>query len=123
MKRSARGDLLRGFAVRAAVAEQLPTRSVFLDVAGKRPLPAAVVPFDEVGIDLGDCPKARQFTRLRGTLQGTGEHADKGESPQSLTQLTRMLLAAFIQRQVGSTRVLVGVRPRRIAMPGEVELG
>jgi hypothetical protein len=120
MKRSARGDLLRRFAVQGAVAEQLPTRPVFQDVAGKRPLPAAVVPFDEVGIDLGDCSTAGQFTRLRGTLQGTGEHADKGEPSQSLTQLARMLFAAFIQRQVGSTRVLVGVRPGRIAVPGEV---
>src|SRR5262245_17064701 len=120
MKRSARGDLLRRFAVRAAVAEQLPTWPVFQDVAGKRPLPAAVVPLDEVGIDLGDCSKAGQYTRFRGTPQGTGEHADEGEPPQSLTQLTRMLLAAFIQRQVGSTRVLVGVRPCRIAVTGEV---
>src|SRR5262249_40127223 len=56
-----------------------------------------------------------------GTEQGTSENADKGEPAQPLADLTRVLLPAFIQRQVGSTRVLVGVGPGCVAVPGEVE--
>jgi hypothetical protein len=40
---------------------------------------------------------------------------------QSLAQLARMLLPTFIQRQIGSTRVLMGISPGRVAVSGEIE--
>ena len=58
-------------------------------------------------------------SRLGGTLRGTGENAHKGEPVQSLAQLTRMLLPACIQRQVGSAGVLAGFGPGRVAVPGQ----
>ena len=69
------GDVLRRFAVRAAVAEQLPAGPLLQDVPGQLPLEAAVVPLDQVRIDLRDRPEAGQLARLRGTLQRAGEDA------------------------------------------------
>jgi hypothetical protein len=116
------GDVLGRLSARAAIPEEFPARPVLQDVAGKRPLQAAVVPFDEVGIYFRAGSKAGQFACLRGALQRTGENADKREPPQSLAKLTRVLLATFIQRQIGSTSMLMRVRPGSVTVPSEIEL-
>src|SRR5262249_6642567 len=77
------------FAAGGAIAVEFPAGPLPQDVVGQLPLVAAVVPLDEVGIYLGAGPEAGQFARLRGTLQGAGENADKREPAQSLAQLTR----------------------------------
>src|SRR5262249_25055039 len=64
------------FAPGATIAVEFPAGLVLQDVTGKRSLQVAVVPFDEVSIDFRYRSKAGQFTCLRSTLQGTGEHAD-----------------------------------------------
>src|SRR5262249_32494522 len=109
------------FAGGTAVAEKLPAGVVFQDVAGKRPLQAAVVPFDEVGIHFRDRAKPGQLAGPGGALQMAGEYTHKGEIPQPLAQLPRGLYSVFIQRQIGSTRVLVGVGPIRVSMSREKE--
>jgi hypothetical protein len=42
---------------------------------------------------------------------------------QLLTQLSGMLLAAFIERQIGSPGVPIGAGPDRIAVPREIQFG
>ena len=39
----------------------------------------------------------------------------------ALAQLASMFLSTFIQRQIGSTRVLMGISPGRVAVSGEIE--
>jgi hypothetical protein len=65
--------------------------------------------------------EASQRARLDGTLQGAGECVVKRELPQALAELASMFLATFVERQIGPARVLMRVRPRRVAVPGEIE--
>ncbi len=111
------------FTARAAITIEFPAGLLFQDVAGQLSLEAAVVPLDQVMIDFRADSEAGQLTSFRGTPQGTGEHAGKGEPSQSLTQLACMLLPMFIQSQIGSTRVLMGVCPGRVAVTSEKEFG
>ena len=66
-----------------------------------QPLVAPVIPLDEVGIDRRDRSKTGEFASPRGALEGAGEDGRKGESPQSLTELTSTFLADGVQRDVG----------------------
>ena len=116
------GNVSRRFPVWTAIAVELPAGPLLQDVACQLPLEAAVVPLDQVVIDFRASPEAGQLTGLRGPQQRTGENAAEGKLPQPPAQLPCMLLPPFIQRQVGSTRVLVGVGLGRVAVPGEIEL-
>ena len=55
------GHVVRRFAARTAVTKQFPTGSIALDIRGQHPLEATVVPFHQVGIDLGDLPAGRSI--------------------------------------------------------------
>ena len=66
-------------------------------------------------------PKPANSHVLDGALQGTGEDAGKGESPQPLAELACVLLPAFVQRQVGSAGVPLGVGPDRVAVPDKIK--
>jgi hypothetical protein len=74
-----------------------------------------------VGIYFCDGSKAGQFAGFLGTLEGTGENAHKGKPPQSLAELMRVFFAPFIQRQIGSTGMLMRVGPGPVTVPGEIE--
>src|SRR5262245_46843575 len=119
---SAGGNVSRRFPVGTAIAVEFPAGPLLEDVARQLPLEAAVVPLDQIVIDSRADAEPGQRTRLRGPQQRTGENAGEGKLPQPPTQLPGMLLPPFIQRQVGSTRVLLGVGPGRVAVPGEIEL-
>jgi hypothetical protein len=109
----------RQFAVRAAVAVEFPTGPFVQDFFGQFSLESTVVPFHQVGINLGDRPEAGQFTRLRGTLQRAGKHPGEGKFPKALPDLAGALLPMFVQRQVGSARSLPRIGPSRVAVPGD----
>src|SRR6267143_2862928 len=71
------GYLIRRFAARAAVTEQLPFRALSMDLGGATPLVLAIVPFEEVAIDFRRGPEAGQVACLGCTLQRTGQHLDE----------------------------------------------
>ena len=48
------GDVFGRFAIGAAVAEHFPAGPLLQDLPGQLPLEPAVVPLDQVGVDLGD---------------------------------------------------------------------
>src|SRR6516162_3473602 len=56
-----RADLARGLSSWAAVAEELPVRTLHMDLSGAATLISAVVPLDQVAIDFGRGLKACQF--------------------------------------------------------------
>src|SRR4029077_7947311 len=58
------GHLIRRFTSRAAVAEQLPFRALSMDLGGAKPLVLAVVPFQEIAIDVRRVPEAGQLACL-----------------------------------------------------------
>ena len=65
----ARADLLRRLAARTAVAEELPVRALRVDLGRGAPLVVAVVPLDEVGVDVGAVAEARQLAGSARALQ------------------------------------------------------
>ena len=77
----------------------------------------------QVGIDFRDepPPKLANWQVSRHVCKGLVKTRQR-KPPQPLAQLASVLLATFIQRQIGSAGVLVGVGPGRVTVPGEVEL-
>src|ERR1700678_2070623 len=79
-------DLAWLLAVRAPVSEQEPAGSVRKDFAGLAPLVVAVVPFEQVGIDLGGVAEPGERAGAGRTLKGTGENPVKLKSLKALVE-------------------------------------
>ncbi len=71
---SPRRHLFRRFAAGAAVTEQLPIRALGMDLGRGQTLILAVIPFDEIAIDLRDVPKSREFAGATRALQRARKH-------------------------------------------------
>jgi hypothetical protein len=112
-------DIFGGLAFGAAVTKKLPGGTFSLNVPKHQPLVLPVIPLDEVGIDRRDCSKTGEFASSRGALKGAGEDGCESESPQSVTELTRSILADGVQGDVGPAGALSGIGPGRVAVPGE----
>src|SRR4029078_10679336 len=56
-------NLVRGLPVGAAVAEQMPVRTLSVDFRAGATFVSAIVPFAQVGIDLGCRTERRQLAR------------------------------------------------------------
>src|SRR5208282_869265 len=113
-----RADLARRLSSGAAVTEQLPVRALHMDLSGAAALILAIVPLDQVGIDLGRTAKPGQLAGSPRALQGAGEDLGKSESAQPLTEGAGIAFAAFGQGQVGPTGVLPRETPGGLAGPG-----
>ena len=77
-----RANLVRRFAVRAAVAEQLPVGVFRMNLRRSKALVIAVVPFDQIGIHFGDGPEAGQFAGAGRALQWTREDLRENQPRQ-----------------------------------------
>src|SRR5262249_46209022 len=93
------GDVFRRFTTGAAIAEEFPSRLLLQNLARPFPLVTAVVPFDQVQMDLRDMAEPSQRACLRGPLQGAGENPAEGKPVQALAQPSRVRFPAFIKRQ------------------------
>src|SRR5437667_2134916 len=118
---SPRSDLLRRFAARAAVAEQLPVRTFSQDVNREAAFVLAIIPFDQVSASFSYGSEPGQRTCPHGALQGAGEHFRKLESAQAFSQPSRIALPAVSERQISKTGVLTGDCPSRFAVSGQVD--
>jgi hypothetical protein len=76
--------ILGRFAVWTAVTKKFPAGALLHNVANMSPLPATVVPFQEVWIQFRHGAKAAQFSSPRCPLQGTRENPRIGDPPQPL---------------------------------------
>ena len=81
---SPRCDLLWQFAAGTAIAEQLPVRAFLKDVNRQATFVFAVVPFDEIGINLSHRSEAGQLARPHGAPQGAGEYLRECQSTETL---------------------------------------
>src|SRR2546425_10570040 len=90
-----RGDLLRGFAARTAVAEQLPVRTFRTDLDGTPAFIFAIVPFDEITIDSSRRSEAGEFTRASGALQWASPHLSEVHSTQPLSKSSGIAFTAL----------------------------
>src|SRR6185503_5450100 len=116
----ARAHLLRRLSARAAVAEELPVRALGPDLGAAPPLVRAVVPLDQVLVDLGRGAEPRQLAGAGGALQRAREHPGEGQAAQAVAEPARVTLSALGQREIGQPRVLAGDAPGGLAVPGEM---
>src|SRR5208282_2480355 len=116
-----RADLARRLSSGTAVTEELPVRALGMDLSRAAALILAVIPFDQVGIDLSRVAKARQLTGPHRALQGAGEDLGKSQSAQPLTEGAGIAFAAFGQGKVGPAGVLPGEAPGGFAVPRQVD--
>jgi hypothetical protein len=76
-------DLLWRFTTRAAVTEDLPSRAFCPDLDGSATFVLAIVPFDEIAINLSDGSEACDLTGAAGALQWTGKDPGDGQFPKA----------------------------------------
>src|SRR5215831_20381741 len=69
---------------RSAIAEQLPVRAFLKDVNRQATFVFAVVPFDEIGINLSYRSEAGQLARPHDAPQGAGEYLRECQSSETL---------------------------------------
>jgi hypothetical protein len=91
-------DLQGRFSTGAAVAEKLPPRVFRQYVNRQTAFVLAVVPLDQVAIDLSCRSKAGQFTGPHGALQRACEHFRKRLSTQPFPQLSGVAFPALRKR-------------------------
>jgi len=87
----------------------LPIGTAAQDVRAAQAFIIAIVPLDEVGVDLGDGAEAGEFAGLDGALERAGKNFGEGQSAQSCAEEAGILTAAFGEREVGETGMLAGV--------------
>jgi hypothetical protein len=103
---SARADIGRLLAVRAPVAEQEPAGPLAQDFAAFAPLLVAVIPFEQVGIKLGDVAEPSERASAGGPLKRTGENPVKLEPLEALVESPSFAFALFREGDVRASRML-----------------
>jgi hypothetical protein len=109
--------LIRGFSAWATVAEQLPIRALHVDLGGAATFILAIIPFGQIGIDLGDIAKAGEFGSPLRALRRTGQYLSQVRSAQPLSESAGLPFAVFGQRQVGAAGMLPGQGPGGFTVP------
>src|SRR3974390_3132142 len=99
-------NLLGGFATRAAVSEDQPTRRDLMDLLGRQSFVCAVVPFHQIRVDDHILTETRQFAGLSRPLHRAAESEPRKISAQYWPHPFREPAAAVGQRNVGCPRVL-----------------
>src|SRR5229473_125231 len=120
---SPRSNLGGRFTSGTAVAEQLPVRALGVDLRSASTLVFAVVPFEQVAINIGLGAEASQFACAGCTPQRTGKYPGETPSPELFPKLVGVALAAVGQRQIGQSGVLARETPRGLTVPCEVNDG
>jgi len=93
-----RSNVFWRFAPWAAVAEQVPVRAFGKDVSRVAAFVLAVVPFDQVTINLGYGSEPSELARPHAATQGTGKYLRKCHPVQPLTAPLRMALSVLGER-------------------------
>src|SRR5512133_3556378 len=99
-------DLIRCFSSRTAVAKQLPTRTLFMDLLGATPLVLTVIPFQQIAVGFRFDAEASPLRRPDRSLQGAREHFCESETQQSRAQTLRIEFAAVSERQICEASML-----------------
>src|ERR1700733_1513982 len=119
----ARADIRRLLAVRASVAEQEPAGPAGEDFAGLAPLVVAVIPFEQVGIDLCGVAEPGERAGAGRALKGTGEYPVKLEPLKTLVEASRLAFALFREANIRASRMLAARAPFGFAMADKIDTG
>jgi hypothetical protein len=91
-----------------------------MDFHTAKTLVLAIVPLQEITVDLRNLGEPRQFTRTFGALQRAAKHLVEGQSLQSLAESTCIALASFGKWKVSESGVLARQTPSRFAVACEI---
>src|SRR6185369_3633508 len=113
-------DLVRRLAARAAITEQIPVRTLGMDLGTGAAFVCAVVPLHHVGFDDGVRAEAGQLARSARALQGAREYRGELQSVEPRGEPAGLGLALCRQWEVSSSGVLTRDRPGGLAVPRQV---
>ena len=99
-------DLFWAFTARAAVAEQVPVRAFRADICTPASFVLAVIPLDQIGVDLRHRAIPCKFASVLRTLQRACKHPRETQPAQALAEPPGSLLAPFRQGKVSEPSVL-----------------
>src|SRR5204863_13887 len=116
-------DLLWRFPVGATVAKQLPAGPLRTNLRRSKTFVIAVVPFDQIAIELCYRAEARQFSGPNGALQRTGQNLGENQSGQPLSKSQRIAFTAFRQRQIRKSGMLTCGAPGSFPVTRLVDYG
>jgi hypothetical protein len=75
-------NLIGAFTARTPIGEDHPSGVSLTDLARREPLVLAVVPFHEVGLDLGPLGETSELTRLPRSTEGARQNQVEGDHRQ-----------------------------------------
>ena len=116
-------DLLRRFAFGAAVAEQVPVRALRADFGAPAALVFAIVPLDEVRVDLGHGAKPGQLACLACALQWTGEYFCESQPLETFTESPSRALALLGEWEVSQPSMLARQGPSGFTVSRQIDYG
>jgi hypothetical protein len=112
----ARADLIRCLSAGAAVAKNRPVRPGQTDFFCLEPLIFAIVPLDQVGLDVGTLAKPGQLAGFASALKWTSENQRKSLLGEERLKKPRSHPSIFGEWNVGYTRVLAIEAPLRFSV-------
>ena len=83
-----------------------PARALAENFAALAPFIVPIVPFEQVGVELGGFAESSEFAGAGRALQRTGEHPVELQSLETLAEPSRLALALFRERYVRASRML-----------------
>src|SRR5271170_857085 len=117
-----RANLIRRFAAGTTIAEQLPVRTLRMDLHRSEAFVFAVVPFDQFTIGFCNLTEASQLAGACGALQRTCEDLRENEAGKPLTKPAGVLFTPLGQWQIGKPRMLARKTPHSLAVPCQINL-
>ena len=105
-----------------AMLEGIPAWMAFADLRREQAFVLAVIPLQQILIQLECAGESRELTGLSRALQRTAKHLREGVWLQARLQIRRVPLALRSQCNVSQPRVLTTARPLGFAVPDQPKL-
>src|SRR5262245_26494037 len=106
-----RRHLIRRFAAGAAMDEKVPVRTLLTDLGRAQTFVLAVIPFEQIRIELGDVLVSGERAGAGSTLQWARVDLDERQPPEPFAEPACVLFTARSQGQVGPTGMLARQTP------------
>jgi len=116
-------DGFDGLAVGGPVAEELPVWILGANLLATKAFVVAVVPFNKVGIDVGDGRETGEGTGAAGALKGAGPDGFELNAGEAGAEFRGVEFTLRGEEEIGEAGVLGGEGPGGFSVPGEVDCG
>jgi hypothetical protein len=112
-----RRDIGGRFAAGTPVAKDIPLRTLGTNFGGAESFVSAIVPFEQIGIDLRAAEQPGKFTGSSRALQWTGPDFTVSYGTKPLADKTGIVLPDRSQGQIGEPGMLAAEAPGSFPMP------